>query len=133
MHRHHLAHKAGGDEFLHVHQGRIDAGLQADRGDEPFCLRESRQFHGLRPRPAERPFAIDVLTCFQRRLGGRVVGGHAHNDRDRVDLRRGDHAAPVVEGQAGAPSPPRRLGGGGFCSADRRQLDIHAGPDRRKV
>src|SRR5271169_283118 len=34
MDGHHLADKAGLDQFLHVHHGRIDAGLQADRGDE---------------------------------------------------------------------------------------------------
>src|SRR5438132_1433719 len=51
--------------------------------------------------PPERPFAIDVLARLQRRLGRRIVRRHAHDDGDRVDLRRGDHLAVVVEGQPG--------------------------------
>ena len=107
----HLADEAGLDLFLHVHQRRIDAGLQADRGDEPFALRQRRKFHRLGCRPSERPFAIDVLARLERRLGRRVVRRHAHDDRDRVDLRRGDHLAIVVERPAARRkpvAPPRR-------------------------
>jgi len=111
----------------------IDAGLQADRGDEALGLGERRQFDGLRRRPPERPFAIDVLARLQRRLGRRVVGRHAHDDCDRVDLGRGDHPAVVVEGEPGAVSLARRLGAVGSGGADRRQLHIRTGPHRRQV
>ena len=133
MDRHHLADIAGLDQFLHVHHGGIDAGLQADRGDEPLGLGQRRQFHGLRRRPPERPFAIDVLAGLQRRLGRRVVRRHAHDDGDRVDLRRGDHLAVVVEGQPRAVGLARRLGAVGPGGADRGQLDIRAGLHRRQV
>ena len=129
----HLADKAGLDQFLHVHHGRIDAGLQADRGDEPLGLGQRRQLHGLGRRPPERPFAIDVLAGLQCRLGRRVVRRHAHDDGDRVDLRRGDHLAPVVEGQPGALRLARRLGAVGPGGADRRQLHIRTGLHRRQV
>ena len=133
MDRQHLADKAGLDQFLHVHHRRIDAGLQADRGDETLGLGQRRQFHGLRCRPPERPFAIDVLARLQRRLGRRVVRRHAHDDRDRVDLRRGDHLAVVVKGEPRAVGLARRLGAVGLGGADRRQFDIRAGLHRRQV
>jgi hypothetical protein len=133
MDRHHLTDKAGFDQFLHMHQDRIDARLQTNRRDEPLGCGQRRQFLGFRRRPPERPFAIDMLARLQRRLGRRIVRRHAHDDGDRVDLGRGDHLAPVVERQPGVPSPPRRLGALGFGRADRRQLDIRTRPQRRQM
>ena len=133
MDGHHLADKAGLDQFLHVHHRGIDAGLQTDRGDEPFGFGELRQFHRLGRRPPQRPFAIDVLAGLERRLGRCVMRRHAHDDGHRVDLRRGDHPAVVVEGQSGAPSLTRRFGTIGIRSADRGQLDLCTGPQRRQV
>ena len=120
----HLADEAGLDLFLHVHQRRIDTGLQANCGDEPIGLRQRRQFHRLCCRPSERPFAIDVLARLQCRLGRRVVRRHAHNDRDRIDLRRGDHLAIVVKGQPRAISLSCCLGTVGLGGAHRRQFHI---------
>ena len=133
MDGHHLADEAGLDLFLHVHQGRIYPGLQADRRDEPIGLGQCRQLHGLRRRPPQRPFAIDVLACLQGRLGRHVVRWHANDDGNRVDLRRGSHLAIVVEGQPGAIGLARRLGAVGFGGADRYQFNIGAGHQRRQV
>ena len=133
MNGHYLADIAGPDQFLHMHNGGIDPRLQADCRHQPVRPGQCRQFHRLRCRPPERPFAIDVLASLQRHLGRRVMRWHAQDDRDRVDLRRGDHPAVVVKGEPSSPSLARRLGAVGSGGADRRQLHLRTRLQRRQV
>ena len=133
MHRQHLADIARRDQLPQMHHRRIDPRLQADGGGEPLGLGQRRQLHRLGGRPPQRPFAIDVLARLQRRLGRLVVRRHPHDDGDRVDLRRGDHLAVIVERQPGAVSLARRLGAVGPRGAHRGQLDIGARLQRRQM
>jgi hypothetical protein len=67
-----------------------------------------------------------MLARFERRFCRFVVRRDADDDRNGIDLRRGHHLAPIVEGEPRAIGLPRRLGAIGARRADRRQLDIGA-------
>ena len=114
-------------------QRRADPRLQSDRRLHALGAGQRRQLFGFGGGPAERPLGVDVLAGFHRGLGRLVVRRHLHHHGDRVDLRRGDHLPEVVERELRAERFARLFGALGPGGADRRQLDIRAGQQRREV
>jgi hypothetical protein len=79
------------------------------------------------------PYSLTAFVKVKARKSSGVMrpsstSRHAHDDCDRIHLRRGDHPAVVVETQPDAPSAARRLGAVGSGGADRRQLHLRTGP-----
>jgi len=75
------------------------------------------------------PYSLTAFVKVKARKSSGVMrpsstSRHAHDDCDRIHLRRGDHPAVVVETLPGAPSAARRLGAVGSGGADRRQLHL---------
>ena len=133
MARQHLAHETRFDLLLHVEQGGAHPRLQAARRLHVSGAGQRGQLFRFGGGAAERPFGVDVLAGFDRRPGRLVVRRHAHHHGHRVDLIRYHHLPEIGERQLRAERLARRFRGLASGGADRRQLDIGARQQRRKV
>ena len=129
----HLAHIPGRDLLLQVHERGADPRLQADHRLHSLGAGQGRQLLGFGGGPAQRPLSIDVLAGFQGCPGRLIVGRNPHHYGHRVDLWRGQHRPVIVEGELRSQLLARLFRALGPGGADRGQLDVRAGQQRREV